>query len=109
VVATGETTESKCLLVTEKIEESHQFGRGRMETLVCLLENLRSSVQIDSTQILGLNAPKLDLYLNFLVETGFVKKLRRENKIVNYEIADKGKEFLKDYNSLKSIVEKTSI
>ena len=64
-----------------------------------MLENLAGqSAQTDSA--LGLNALKSNPYVNFLVEGGFIRILRKGKGIANYEITDKGREFLRDYRSL---------
>jgi len=96
----------KYLLAKEKTEEITQYKRGRMEILVYLLENLGDLKQIDSLQILGLDTSELALYMHFLLAWEFIKNSRYENKMGNYEITGKGKDFLREYGKLKSILEK---
>lgn len=90
--------------VTDKLEESSKFCEGAIEKIVYLLEHLNNLIQTDSSQVLCLSPSKLNLYIDFLVEGGFVNTLKYNNGNVNYGITEKGSKFLKDYDRLKSIL-----
>jgi len=57
----------------------------------------------------NLKASQFNLYRDYLVENEFLKALRREDGVEIFETTAKGREFLRKYRKIKSVLEKNMI
>jgi len=75
--------------------------------MACILENSNDSSR--KTRLIyrcNLSLAQFNLYKDCLVEAGLLKVSKREDGVEIFETTEKGKEFLRDYKKIKSILDK---
>ena len=75
--------------------------------MACILENSNESSR--KTRIIyrcNLSLAQFNLYKDCLVEAGLLKVSTREDGAEIFETTEKGKEFLRDYKRIKSVLDK---
>ena len=79
--------------------------RSRIDIIACILENSYDGSR--KTRLIygcNLSFSQLNRYIDCLVEAGLLKISRRENGKELFETTDMGKEFLGDYERVRSIL-----
>ena len=83
----------------------HFFRKSRISIIACILENSNeSSRRKRLASECNLNLSQFNQYKEFLVESGLLEASAREDGIKAFETTEKGKEFLRDYSSIKTIL-----
>ena len=80
--------------------------RSRMDIIACILKH--SCPRSRKTRIIygcNLSFSQFNQYKDYLIETGFLKVSKLGDGTEIYQITDKGKEFLKDYEKIKNMLE----
>ena len=75
--------------------------------MACILENSNESSR--KTRLIyrcNLSLAQFNLYKDCLVEAGLLKVSTREDGAEIFETTEKGKEFLRDYKRIKSVLDK---
>jgi len=88
----------------------HFEHRSRMDIIACILEN--SNDRSRKTRIIygcNLSLSQFNIYKDYMVETGLLETSRLEEGGEIFETTEKGKEFLKDYEKIKSLMNRMSL
>ena len=75
--------------------------------MACILENSNEGSR--KTRLIyrcNLSLAQFKLYRDCLIEVGLLRVSKLEDGTEIYETTDKGREFLKDYRNVKSILDK---
>jgi len=75
--------------------------------MACILESSNESSR--KTRLIyrcNLSLAQFNLYKDYLVEAGLLKVSTREDGAEIFETTEKGKEFLRDYKRIKSVLDK---
>jgi len=81
--------------------------RSRIDIMACILENSNEGSR--KTRLIyrcNLSLAQFKLYRDCLIEVGLLRVSKLEDGTEIYQTTDKGREFLRDYNSIKSILDK---
>jgi predicted transcriptional regulator len=81
--------------------------RGRVDIMSCILEN--STKTSRKTRLIyrcNLSLSQFNMYATCLIEGQLLKKYLKEGNIKIFETTEKGKQFLKDYQKVKSVLDK---
>ena len=76
-----------------------------MDVISCILE--KSDERANETRLLNmcsLNPSQLNLYKEFLIETGFLEVSGQEQRVDVLETTEKGREFLRDYARVRALL-----
>ncbi len=83
------------------------FRRSRIDIMAHILENCyENTTKMRLMHKCNLDFSQLNLFGGCLVEAGFLRGSRRNGGIETFETTDKGKEFLRDYESIKRILDR---
>lgn len=84
----------------------HFIQRSRIEIMVCLLEKSYDGSR--KTRLIygcNLSLSQFNKYADYLIEGKLLTKKKNENNSEIYKITEKGKEFLRDYEKIRKILD----
>jgi predicted transcriptional regulator len=87
-------------------EEQVFTKRGRLEIMFAIL-SLCNNTPSKKTHVMykcNLSFKQLDMYLKFLINLGFLRVVDEDN----YLTTEKGREFIKGYQNIKSLFDPTT-
>ena len=85
----------------------HFLQRSRIDIMACILRN--SNAASRKTRLIyrcNLSLSQFNKYADCLTEGGLLRRSRGENGAEIYHTTEKGKEFLRDYERIRSILDK---
>jgi len=83
------------------------FRKSKLDIMAHILENCNeNTTKMRLMHKCNLNFSQLNLFGTCLVEAGFLKVSKRTGGIETFETTDKGKEFLRDYERTKRILDR---